>query len=76
MTEKSKTHFMEGTSIDDKQHAYVHRLHAETDDIYADGALDPVYQAKARVLNDAIQEIGMGKYQVRVHISIDISCID
>jgi len=28
-----------------------------------DGTLDPVYEAKARILNDAIQEIGMGKYQ-------------
>ncbi len=25
---------------------------------------DSVYQAKARILNDAIQEIGMGRYQV------------
>jgi len=25
---------------------------------------DPIYQAKAHVLNQAIQEIGMGKYQV------------
>lgn len=35
-------------------------------DIYADDdedAIDPVYQAKARLLNEAIQEIGMGKYQ-------------
>lgn len=34
-------------------------------DIYADDedAIDPVYQAKARLLNDAIQEIGMGRYQ-------------
>jgi hypothetical protein len=29
------------------------------------GAVDPVYQAKARVLNQAMQEIGMGRYQVR-----------
>lgn len=29
-----------------------------------DGTLDPVYEAKARVLNRAIQEIGMGRYQV------------
>ncbi|KAH8111509.1 MFS general substrate transporter [Phellopilus nigrolimitatus] len=28
-----------------------------------DGGIDPVYQAKARVFNHAIQEIGMGKYQ-------------
>lgn len=35
-------------------------------DLYEDGSVDPVYQAKARLLNCAIQEIGMGKYQVRV----------
>lgn len=27
-----------------------------------EGTLDPVYEAKARVLNNAIQEIGMGWY--------------
>ncbi|GJE95530.1 MFS general substrate transporter [Phanerochaete sordida] len=32
-------------------------------DIYEDGAIDPVYTAKARLLNSAIQEIGMGRYQ-------------
>lgn len=26
-------------------------------------SVDPVYQAKAHVLNNAIQDIGMGKYQ-------------
>ena len=30
-----------------------------------EAGVDPVYQAKARILNDAFQEIGMGKYQVR-----------
>ena len=35
-----------------------------TNDIYEDGSIDPVYQAKAHVLNAAIQEIGMGRYQV------------
>lgn len=34
-------------------------------DIFTEGALDPIYQAKARILNEALQEIGMGKYQVR-----------
>lgn len=27
------------------------------------GSLDPVYEAKAIILNKAIQDIGMGKYQ-------------
>ena len=35
------------------------------DDMFEEGSVDPVYQAKARVLNAALQEIGMGKYQVR-----------
>lgn len=34
-------------------------------DIYEDDAIDPVYRAKVHVLNNAMQEIGMGKYQVR-----------
>lgn len=37
--------------------------HAETQDVYDEQSLDPVYQAKARILNDALQDIGMGKYQ-------------
>ncbi len=39
---------------------------AETRDVYdeEESGMDPVYQAKARILNDALQEIGMGKYQV------------
>lgn len=31
-----------------------------------DSGIDPVYYAKARLLNDAFQEIGMGKYQVSI----------
>ncbi len=27
-------------------------------------SLDPTYVAKAKILNDALREIGMGKYQV------------
>jgi hypothetical protein len=33
-------------------------------DLYEEASVDPVYQAKARILNQAIQEIGMGRYQV------------
>ncbi|KAJ8583357.1 MFS general substrate transporter [Rhizopogon salebrosus TDB-379] len=32
-------------------------------DLYEEGYDDPVYQAKARILNHAIQDIGMGRYQ-------------
>ena len=39
------------------------------DDMYdTDGTVDVVYQAKARILNDAIQEIGMGRYQIYLFI--------
>ncbi|KAG7090917.1 MFS sugar transporter [Marasmius oreades] len=34
------------------------------EDMFRDGDVDPVYQAKARILNTAIQEIGMGRYQI------------
>lgn len=35
----------------------------QTLDLYGD-PVDIVYQAKAKILNDQMQEIGMGKYQV------------
>ncbi|KAI0277810.1 MFS general substrate transporter [Russula aff. rugulosa BPL654] len=35
-------------------------------DLHDDESVDPVYHAKARVLNQALQEIGMGKYQWRL----------
>ncbi|KAH0582368.1 hypothetical protein H2248_010313 [Termitomyces sp. 'cryptogamus'] len=37
--------------------------HACTQNIFMDGTVDPIYQEKARILNDAIQDIGMGRYQ-------------
>jgi hypothetical protein len=37
------------------------------------GVVDPVYHAKARIVNDALQEIGMGKYQVRSYIPLESS---
>ncbi|KAG9309971.1 MFS general substrate transporter [Chiua virens] len=36
---------------------------ADVHDVYDEPTIDPVYQAKARILNDALQDIGMGKYQ-------------
>ncbi|KAF9007139.1 major facilitator superfamily domain-containing protein [Cyathus striatus] len=36
--------------------------------LYEEGALDPVYEAKTRTLNRAIQEIGMGKYQYTLFV--------
>jgi hypothetical protein len=48
-------------------------LGAARDDILPKGSVDPVYQAKAELLNAAIQEIGMGKYQV-CSIPFDQKC--
>ncbi len=40
----------------------------DSHDIYDgdDSTVDPVYRAKIMLINDAFQEIGMGKYQVSV----------
>ncbi|KAF2738161.1 membrane transporter [Polyplosphaeria fusca] len=38
--------------------------------VLEEGTLDPVYEAKARILNKAIQDIGMGKYQWQLFIVI------
>jgi hypothetical protein len=38
--------------------------------VLEEGSLDPVYEAKAKVLNKAIQDIGMGKYQWQVSIHV------
>lgn len=35
--------------------------------VLEEGSLDPVYEAKARILNKAVQDIGMGKYQWQVN---------
>ncbi|KAI0729163.1 MFS general substrate transporter [Fomitopsis betulina] len=40
-----------------------HTLAYAEEDLFEDGAVDAVYQAKARVLNAAVREVGMGKYQ-------------
>jgi len=34
--------------------------------VLEDGSLDPVHEAKAKMLNKAIQDIGMGRYQWQV----------
>lgn len=54
---------------DDK--ASAHEIKADTKNIYTDDAIDPIYQAKGHILNDALQEIGMGKYQVCNHVCRD-----
>jgi len=39
-------------------------IRGDTESVDAYGSLDPTYVAKAKILNDALREIGMGKYQV------------
>jgi hypothetical protein len=41
------------------------KLGDATDIFSGSASLDPAYEAKARILNSSVQEIGMGKYQVR-----------
>ena len=38
--------------------------------VLSKGAVDPVYEAKAQVLNNAIQEIGMGWYQWQLFVVV------
>ncbi|KAF1921011.1 major facilitator superfamily domain-containing protein [Ampelomyces quisqualis] len=38
--------------------------------VLEEGSLDPVYEAKARILNKAVQDIGMGKYQWQLFVVI------
>ena len=44
--------------------ASVESANSSVENLYKDGVLDPVYHGKTLVLNRALQEIGMGKYQV------------
>src|SRR6266571_883109 len=58
-------------SLKSHSHEAVHELPSQPailakEDLHDEGSVDPVYQAKARILNQALQEIGMGKYQVRI----------
>ncbi|KAF8422835.1 major facilitator superfamily domain-containing protein [Boletus edulis BED1] len=53
----------EGKNNNHEKDCTRHIFEAETQDVYNEPSLDPVYQAKAQILNDALQEIGMGKYQ-------------
>ncbi|KAH8732211.1 major facilitator superfamily domain-containing protein [Phaeosphaeriaceae sp. PMI808] len=45
-------------------------IHEAPVGVLEEGSLDPVYEAKATVLNKAIQDIGMGKYQWQLFIVI------
>jgi hypothetical protein len=45
-------------------------IHEAPAAVLDEGSLDPVYEAKARILNKAIQDIGMGRYQWQVRIEV------
>ena len=40
------------------------------DSALPEGTIDPVYEAKAHLLNNAVQSIGMGKYQWQLFVVI------
>lgn len=54
----------ESNTPPEKKDVQVESLQVHIQDIYTEDSLDPVYHAKAKILNNAFQEIGMGKYQV------------
>ncbi|EPT05379.1 hypothetical protein FOMPIDRAFT_84350 [Fomitopsis schrenkii] len=55
----------EGKSVADIVVDEAGALHTHTRDLYGedDSGVDPVYEAKAKMINDAFEEIGMGRYQ-------------
>lgn len=64
------------TKVDDEHKASAAHevaLDQAPEAVLAEGSLDPVYEAKAKILNKAIQDIGMGRYQWQVSIHFLIS---
>ncbi|KAF9805967.1 hypothetical protein IEO21_08879 [Rhodonia placenta] len=49
--------------IRDAAPAFLEYTKASEDDLFEQGSVDPIYEAKARLLNHAVREIGMGRYQ-------------
>jgi hypothetical protein len=49
-------------------------IHEAPAGVIEEGSLDPVYEAKARLLNKAIQDIGMGRYQWQVSALLKFIC--
>lgn len=55
----------QGNSPQDLGQSDLEIIHGDTEGVHAyDDSLDPTYIAKVNILNDALREIGMGKYQV------------
>jgi hypothetical protein len=64
---------LEEVDKDGNHAADVLSLHDAPAAVLSQDALDPVYAAKATVLNKAIQDIGMGRYQWQVRMPSDVS---
>ena len=64
-----------GTGDEASEEVVVHVLNDAPDGVLGEGAVDPVYEAKARVLNKAIQDIGMGRYQWQVSCCVFVQCV-
>ncbi|KAL8710569.1 MAG: hypothetical protein Q9220_004793 [cf. Caloplaca sp. 1 TL-2023] len=60
-TVKDETDVVESGSLEDA---------TKTTPVLDESAVDPVYQAKAHVLNNAVQQIGMGKYQWELFVLV------
>ncbi|THH32408.1 hypothetical protein EUX98_g1754 [Antrodiella citrinella] len=69
MSEKSPVvvNMTDSPPLGDPEKAYTYEVELLRD-VYEDEdtGMDPIYHAKARILNSAFQEIGMGRYQVRL----------
>jgi hypothetical protein len=59
-------HKLDGEEKEGNRAPEVLSLHDAPAAVLSEDTLDPVYAAKARVLNKAIQDIGMGRYQWQV----------
>ena len=60
-------------NTDENRSETINQVHEATSDIYSsEGApvLDRVYHTKAMLLNTAVQEIGVGRYQVRFQLCL------
>ncbi|KAJ4158567.1 uncharacterized protein LMH87_009086 [Akanthomyces muscarius] len=59
-------------SLGERRHSDYGSINISDDDdtVISKGSLDPVYEAKAKVLNRAVQDIGMGWYQWQLFLVV------
>ena len=62
---KDSAHAASSSKRGDEESVTVEALE---EDVFSGDAIDPVYLAKAHVLNRALQEIGMGKYNWMIFV--------